>query len=166
MIPQGRTFTSVWQVHSLGDLNSFLLLCLPLYCSPTPLTPAGSGGSWTNAGTGRAWALLLRIAGEQWASASAALNQLGVTDCSRQGWQTLAGDLDIHSESPSYQREVMGNANPRRRSPWNTHIPEIFTQPLKEICCFSPIVSFLWHIFLGLQVCEQYFLQEYLFKLT
>jgi len=39
-----------------------------------------------------------------------------------------------------------------------THIPEIFTQRLEEIGWFSPIVSFLWHIFLGLQVFEQYFL--------
>lgn len=39
-----------------------------------------------------------------------------------------------------------------------THIPEIFTQPLKEIGCFSPIVPFLWHIFLRLQVFEQYLL--------
>lgn len=37
-------------------------------------------------------------------------------------------------------------------------IPEIFTQPSKEIGWFSPIVSFLWHIFLGLQVVAQHFL--------
>lgn len=43
-----------------------------------------------------------------------------------------------------------------------THIPEISAQPLKEISYFSPIVSFLWHIFLGLQVFERYFSQEYL----
>lgn len=39
-----------------------------------------------------------------------------------------------------------------------THIPVTFTQPSKEIGWFSPIVSFLWHIFLGLQVVAQYLL--------
>lgn len=39
-----------------------------------------------------------------------------------------------------------------------THIPETFTQSLKEIGYFPLTVSFLRHIFLGLQAFEQYFL--------
>lgn len=36
MIPEGRTHTSVWQIHSLGDLKSILSLSLSLHCSWTP----------------------------------------------------------------------------------------------------------------------------------
>lgn len=166
MIPQGRTSTSVWQIHSLGDLNSFLGLLLPLHYSPTPCD-----SHWFRRQLDRCWdrqSLSSASQNSWWAMSQCLsctksvwccwLQQARLTDPSwgpgRTHWVSLftRGKL-WKMQTPEVTLLYTGEA---------THIPQIFTQPLKEIGWFFPIVSFLWYIFLGLQICEQYFLQEYL----
>lgn len=167
MIPQGRNFTSVWQIHSLGDLNSFLQLSLSLHCSPTccdthcfrrQLDQCWGRQSLSSASQNSWWAMSQCLS------------------CTKSVWWCWLQQARLADPSwgPECTHRVSllpvgsyGKCKPQEEVTLKctveaTHIPDIFTQPLKEIGWFFPIVSFLWHIFLGLQVFEKYFLKEYL----
>lgn len=151
MIPRGRTSTSVWQIHSLEDLNSFLQLSLPLHCSLTLCGLTDSGGSWTRAGTGKAWALLLRIAGEpvpqlHWISL-VLLTAAGEADRPWLGTWTDTWSLPL-TRGKLWKMQTPEGGHPEIRSRGYTHSRDTYTtlegNRLVFPHCFVSLAHFPW----------------------